>query len=464
MNTPSFSAELQESLAAWLKRTLGLENIEAMLPAGDPLRTWWKPEPPLTAVHRLVALLCGGNDHLTLLALVQRARTIAPLSAELEERLSIELNAIALNVRTATPSAEAPQQMETFLSYAHEDKERAAMLGRLLRSHGVRLYRDEERIQPGENITARLYQVMSIVKSAVVIVSRFSLESEWVHRELENLVARRESSNLLLLPILVDDVALPELIADLFTIDLRGYRGEQDDTWAYPRLQPLIQRVLAVGWGSDGPNPRRLFHKGRHRRLPMKFEIESTRTILEDFFKVEEAHLRYEQFDGTMSKVVRRLNLERGDSVAAILVNRRLGNVILVKQFRYPTCSSGSGWVIEAIAGMLSPDESPEEAIRREIEEEAGYRVENLTGISTFFVSPGGSSERIFLYCAEVDGPSQVAPGGGNATEEEDIQVLEFPIGALPAMLEEGEIFDAKTIIGLQWLLVEGRQVAEEMS
>jgi hypothetical protein len=121
--------------------------------------------------------------------------------------------------------------------------ERAAAIGRLLGSQGIGLFRDVERIRPGESITTRLHQVLTMVDSAVVVVSRSALDSEWVDRELQRLLARRESSDLTLLPILVDDVPLPESIADVFTIDLRGYRGEIDDAWAHPRLQPLIQRL-----------------------------------------------------------------------------------------------------------------------------------------------------------------------------------------------------------------------------
>jgi ADP-ribose pyrophosphatase len=190
----------------------------------------------------------------------------------------------------------------------------------------------------------------------------------------------------------------------------------------------------------------------------MRVEIGSARAILDDVFRVEEASVRFERFDGTMSKVVRRLSFVRGDSVAAILVNRRRGVVILIKQFRYPTCGSSSGWTIEAIAGTLQPDETPEAAMRREIEEETGYRIGDLIRIATFFVSPGGTSERVFLFQAEVGDSDKVAAGGGLAVEEEDIQVLALPFGALPAMLADGEIADAKTIIGLQWLLAGGFQ------
>ena len=241
--TANWSPDLRESIALWLGRSLTVEHVEVMIPEGDPLRIWWAPEPRATAVSRLATLLCGGADHLTLLALVQRARTISLPPRELEERLSLELDAIALSARSAMLTSDV--QPDTFLCYAHEDMERAAAIGRLLGSQGVRLFRDVERIRPGESITTRLHQVLTMVDSAVVIVSRSAHDSEWVDRELQQLLARRESSDLTLLPILVDDVPLPASIADVFTIDLRGYRGETDNAWAHPRLEPLIRRLRA---------------------------------------------------------------------------------------------------------------------------------------------------------------------------------------------------------------------------
>lgn len=457
MTMRGWSSKLQESLAVWLGVTLTLEQVEAMVPDGDALRTWWSPEPSATAIPRLTALVCGGEDHLTLLALVQQARVISPPPKELDHALSIELRALAERARSTAVGSEFGD--DTFLSYAHEDTERALAIGRLLAVHGVRLFRDVERIRPGESITTRLHQVMTLVDSAVVIVSRFSQESEWVDRELRQLVARRETAGLTLLPILLDDVPLPELVADLFTIDLRGYGGSGDDTWADPRLEPLVQRLRAGRQGRRPPRTRAV--PAASTGGPMRFEVESSRMILDDFFKVEEARVRYERFDGSMTGAVRRLCFLRGDSVAAILVNRVRRDVILIKQFRYATCTNGPGWVIEAIAGMVEGDEAPETAIRREIEEEAGFRVDDLITISTFYTSPGGSSERITLFCADVDESSPSGARGGVKDEGEDIQVLSFPIDEIGAMLAAGEIADAKTIIGLQWLVAGGRERAE---
>src|SRR6266571_991381 len=191
-----------------------------------------------------------------------------------------------------------------------------------------------------------------------------------------------------------------------------------------------------------------------------KVEIKSKRLIFNDFFKIQEAILRYLRFDGKMSEPVRRLVFERGDAVAAIIFNRDTQKVLLINQFRYPTYEKGPGWMQEAVAGILEPNETPEDALRRELIEEIGYRAGDLTHISTFYVSPGGSSERITLYYAEVGETDRIAAGGGLASEGEDIQFTEVALPELWSALDAGEIMDAKTIIGAMWL----RRKQEEIS
>jgi ADP-ribose pyrophosphatase len=162
--------------------------------------------------------------------------------------------------------------------------------------------------------------------------------------------------------------------------------------------------------------------------MPKRVKVERRRLILDDFFKVEEVYLSYEKFDGSMSPVVRRLNFERGDSVAAVLHDKERNSVFLVNQFKYPSYGKGPGWITEVVAGMISQGESPEDAARREILGETGYRPEKIEHISTFYVSPGGSSERILLYYAEILGAGPRQKGGGIAEENEDIKLVELPM------------------------------------
>jgi nudix-type nucleoside diphosphatase (YffH/AdpP family) len=183
-----------------------------------------------------------------------------------------------------------------------------------------------------------------------------------------------------------------------------------------------------------------------------KVEIKCRRLIFNDFFKIQEAILRYLHFDGKMSEPVRRLVFERGDAVAAIIFNRDTQKVVLINQFRYPTYDKGPGWMKEVVAGILEPNETPEDALRRESMEEIGYRIDDLTHMTTFYVSPGGSSERIMLYYAEVGNNDRIGAGGGLTSKGEDIQIIEVALPELWSALDAGEIIDAKTIIGVMWL------------
>lgn len=184
-----------------------------------------------------------------------------------------------------------------------------------------------------------------------------------------------------------------------------------------------------------------------------KVVIESKKLVFDGFFKIEEAVLRYERFDGTMSDTVKRLNLDRGDSVGVLILNLDTEKVILTNQFKYPTYANGDGWITEVVAGMVGPGEDYEVAVRREVLEETGYKVDSLTHISSFYVSPGGTSERIVLYYAEVRNADRVSSGGGLASEGEDIELLEIALADIPQKLKSNSIPDAKTILALMWLI-----------
>jgi nudix-type nucleoside diphosphatase (YffH/AdpP family) len=184
-----------------------------------------------------------------------------------------------------------------------------------------------------------------------------------------------------------------------------------------------------------------------------KVVLHSKRRVFDGFFKIDEAELSYERFDGRMSAPLRRLCFERGDAVAAIVWHRDRQQVLLVEQFKYPAWEKGPGWIVETMAGMIDAGESPETALARELGEELGYRAERIEPIATFYVSPGGSSERIVLYYAEVCDASRCGDGGGVEDEGEDIRTVALSLDEIAARLRAGELHDAKTIIAAQWLL-----------
>ena len=188
-----------------------------------------------------------------------------------------------------------------------------------------------------------------------------------------------------------------------------------------------------------------------------KVSIERKKYILDDFFKVAEAYVRFEQFNGDMSPLLRYLALERGDSVAVLVFNRSTEKLILISQFRYPTYQNGQGWTIETIAGMVDAGETPEESARRELQEEIGLNIETLEHIATFYPSPGGSSEQIYLYYSEVSGEqARYNETGGLLAVGEDIKVIELSLAEALAKITTGDVRDAKTILGIYWL--ENRQ------
>lgn len=192
----------------------------------------------------------------------------------------------------------------------------------------------------------------------------------------------------------------------------------------------------------------------------MKVIIEKEQLVLDDYFKVGEAMLQHERFDGSMSPVMRRLNFERGDSVAILLWNTDREQVVLTKQFRYPAYTKGEGWIVEIIAGSLKLNEDPVEAMKREVLEETGYQANDVQHLQTFFVSPGGTSERIHLFYATVKDADKVEEGGGLIEENEDIQLVEWSFEELASALNNGGIQDAKTLIAALWFVQEKQKLS----
>jgi len=186
--------------------------------------------------------------------------------------------------------------------------------------------------------------------------------------------------------------------------------------------------------------------------------IAHQRRLIDDFFKIDELMVAHLQNDGTMSSVQRRLVFERGDSVAVLLFNRDQRTVVLVEQFKVPALVARrrddpvttDGWLVETLAGMIDSGETPQAAAIRETLEETGYRIATPELIGRFFVSPGGTSERVFLYFAEVTGADRIGAGGG--VDDEDVKVLEIAVDQLFEQLADGLIEDPKLAIAAYWL------------
>ena len=148
---------------------------------------------------------------------------------------------------------------------------------------------------------------------------------------------------------------------------------------------------------------------------------------------------------------------DRGNGATILLYNKLQQTVILTRQFRMPTFINGneSGMLIETCAGLLDRDNAAD-CIRRETEEETGYRIANVTKVFEAYMSPGSVTEILFFFVAEYDNAMKVNEGGGMAHEQEEIEVIELDINNALQMIENGAIKDGKTIMLLQYVRLKG--------
>jgi GDP-mannose pyrophosphatase NudK len=158
--------------------------------------------------------------------------------------------------------------------------------------------------------------------------------------------------------------------------------------------------------------------------------------------------------DGSSKQQTREV-YDRGNGAAILLYNKEFKSVILTRQFRLPSFVNGNekGLLIEACAGLLDQD-NPEVAIKRETEEETGYRIQSVRKIFEAYMSPGSVTEILYFFIAEYTPSMKVHEGGGIEQEQEDIEVMEMKFDQAFSMIGSGEIRDAKTILLLQYMKI----------
>jgi len=207
-------------------------------------------------------------------------------------------------------------------------------------------------------------------------------------------------------------------------------------------------------------------NKRIHRFGSDDINIQSVKTCFQGFFKVEEYQVSHRLFNGGYSEVLTREIFERGDAVVLMPYDAKLDKVILLEQFRPGALQSGdSPWLLEFVAGMFNQNEDPEDVAIREAKEEADIDVSSsdLVKVMSYLSSPGGMSEQIHLYAACIDSTqfNDAHCVHGLVEEGEDILVHVISrIDAL-ALLAQGKINNAATIIGLQWLALNYQTLQE---
>lgn len=193
---------------------------------------------------------------------------------------------------------------------------------------------------------------------------------------------------------------------------------------------------------------------------PDDVEVIERATPFQGHFRLDHYCLKHRLFEGGWSGEMSREIFERGHAVAVLPYDPDRDEVVLIEQFRpgaYAALASewfedgASPWLVECVAGIIEKGENPDEVARREMIEETGLEAVQLTPVFHYLVSPGGSSESVFLYSARVDASNA---GGvyGMTDEHEDIRVFSVSAEEAFELMNQGRIINAMTIIGLQWL------------
>lgn len=183
-----------------------------------------------------------------------------------------------------------------------------------------------------------------------------------------------------------------------------------------------------------------------------RIKLLETEVLSNNWYTLKKVTYEYLKKDGSWA-VQSREAYDRGNGATVLLYNTEQKTVILTRQFRMPSFINGNdtGMLIEACAGLLDTD-NPEDCIKRETEEETGYKISAVKKIYEAYMSPGSVTEVLHFFIAAYSKSMKISEGGGIEHEQEDIEVLELGIDKAMEMIETNEIKDAKTIMLLQYV------------
>lgn len=196
-------------------------------------------------------------------------------------------------------------------------------------------------------------------------------------------------------------------------------------------------------------------------------EIISRSLEHDGFLRIEHLQLRHRLFSGAWSDVFMRELQLKDPAVGVLLFDPDRDMLLLVRQFRVGMFNDTSGhgdevlgWPLEIVAGMVARGEQFEEVALRESKEESNCVPTDLIKICEYYNSPGGSNEKIILFCGRID--SRNAGGVyGLIEEHEDIEVQVLSYADAMRLIDSGEINNAMTIIALQWLQLHRQELLD---
>ena len=187
-----------------------------------------------------------------------------------------------------------------------------------------------------------------------------------------------------------------------------------------------------------------------------RVKILDTIILSDNWYTLKKVVFEYYNAGGTWETQSREA-YDRGNGATILLYNAKQGTIILTRQFRLPTFINGNkdGMLIEACAGLLDQD-NPEDCIKRETEEETGYKISAVEKIFEAYMSPGSVTEILHFFIAAYEKEMKIGEGGGHPDEDENIEVLEVNFTSAVDMVKAGEIKDAKTIMLIQYAQING--------
>lgn len=188
--------------------------------------------------------------------------------------------------------------------------------------------------------------------------------------------------------------------------------------------------------------------------------IRKRETLSDDWGVLTKYTLSYRRSDGKWQDMTRE-TYDRGHGAVVLPYNPKRGTIVLTRQFRLPAFVTGhSDDLIEACAGLLDKRD-PEEAIRKEAEEETGMTLGQVEKIGEFYMSPGSVTERLHFFVAPYTNAVATGANKGVYEEGEDIHVMEIPLMQALTMITDQRIVDAKTIILIQHLALRQMRIEE---
>lgn len=191
---------------------------------------------------------------------------------------------------------------------------------------------------------------------------------------------------------------------------------------------------------------------------PQDVDVISKETLFQGFFRMVKYRFKHKLFEGGWSEVIEREMFERGHAAAMLPYDPAHDEVVIIEQIRVGALEHAHPWQLEIVAGVIDPNETSEQVIRREAMEEAGIEVNRIEKISSYYPSSGGCSELLDVFVGEIDA-TQAKGVHGLDYEGEDIKVHVMSREEAYRLVKNGQIENGASIIALQWLELNYQQL-----